>query len=164
MHIEKGLHGYGFQHCVHTTYPHFRGCLTALVMREGVEIADDELARFMTRQCHADQHPMFLVYQINGDRPLLTPEDVVPNNFHPHPPLHLLEVIRPLRICTAERTEKKGVKCVKRSARVSTCTTNICFTNVNKRFYASMVYVRGLLFGEGQAAFNSTSVFCDGFG
>ena len=122
MHIDIGLHGYGFQHCVHTTYPHFRGCLTALVMREGVEIADDELARFMTRQCHADQHPMFLVYQINGDRPLLTPEDVVPNFFHPHPPLHLLEVIRPLRICTAERTEKKGVKCVKRSARVSTCT------------------------------------------
>jgi hypothetical protein len=27
-----------------------------------------------------------------------------------------------------------------------------------------MVYVRGLLFGEGQPAFNSTSVFCDGFG
>jgi hypothetical protein len=76
---------------------------------------------------------MFAVLEINGDRPLLTPENVVPNFLRRHPPLHVAEVIRPLRIYTEELGKKERVKRVKRSACVSSCPTYNCFTNVNKR-------------------------------
>lgn len=84
------------------------------------------------------------VNEMDGEHPLPTPEDVVPDTLLRHTSPDFVEIVRPVRIFTEEFPCKQRVKCVKRSSLVSSCTTYICVTMEDKRMLCTLrLYVWG---------------------
>jgi hypothetical protein len=72
---------------------------------------------------------MALFFQMYGNEPGLTAEDVVRNLSLRQPLSPVCEVVRAFRILTAKGLEKQRVKNVQRAVRVSSCIASLCVNN-----------------------------------